>query len=263
VRAVILAAGEGTRLRPHTLERPKCLVELGGASLLSIQLGVLRSAGISDVHVVTGYRADQIVELGHPTVHNPEYAHSNMVASLMCGAALLDGGDDVVIAYGDIVYEPRVIEALCACDAPLATTVDTSWQELWAARNEDPLTDAETLRLDASGHILELGRKPRSLEEIEGQYMGLVKARADFAPELVRVWESLDPAARYDGRDRANMYMTSFLQHLIDHGRPLRAVPVAGGWLEVDTAGDLALYECMLEGGRLNELCRIGPMEGS
>ena len=262
MRAVILAAGEGTRLRPHTLDRPKCLVELGGVSLLAIQLGVLRSAGITAVHVVTGYRADQIEELGHSTFHNPEYAHSNMVASLMCAAALLDGGDDVLIAYGDIVYEPRVLEALCACGDRLATTVDTRWLELWTARDEDPLADAETLRLDASGSILELGGKPRSLSEIEGQYMGLVKVRADFAPELVRVWESLDPEASYDGRDRANMYMTSFLQHLIDHGCPLQAVPVAGGWLEVDTTGDLALYEGMLGDGSLSSFCHIEREEG-
>ena len=60
MKAIILAAGEGIRLRPYTLDRPKCLVELVGKSLLEHQLAALRAAGITDITMVTGYRANQI-----------------------------------------------------------------------------------------------------------------------------------------------------------------------------------------------------------
>ena len=60
MRAIILAAGEGTRLRPHTLDRPKCLVELAGKSLLEHQVSSLRANGIDSITVVTGYRASMI-----------------------------------------------------------------------------------------------------------------------------------------------------------------------------------------------------------
>jgi choline kinase len=254
---VILAAGEGTRLRPHTRDRPKCLVELGGRPLLELQLEVLEASGIRDVSIVTGYRAEQVEALGHRTFHNPDYASTNMVASLMCAAPLLDGGDDLVVAYGDIVYEPRVLDALCRCAAPLATVVDTEWLALWRMRSPDPLADAETLRVDADGNILELGRRPRSLHEIQGQYIGLTKVSAESAAELVRAYRSLDPRIRYDGSDVAHLYMTSFLQQQIDRGRPLRAVPVARGWLEVDTADDLALYRRMAADRSLDCFCRL------
>ncbi len=258
MRAVILAAGEGARLRPHTLERPKCLVELAGRSLLAHQLAALRRGGASEVSVVTGYRAEQLEALGLATVHNPRYDSTNMVASLMCAESLLDGSRDVLIAYGDIVYEPRVIEAIAACEAPLSTTVDRSWLRLWSLRLDDPLSDAETLTLDRQENILELGGKPSSTDEIEGQYMGLIKVRAGAAPEIVRAYRELDPAGPYDGRDRANMFMTSFLQYLIDHVRPVRAVLVDGGWLEVDTARDLERYDDLHRRGRLSEYCRLG-----
>ncbi len=259
MRAVILAAGEGTRLRPHTLERPKCLVELAGRPLLDHQLAALRraGAGAGDVTIVTGYRAEQIEARGLATVHNPRYDSTNMVASLMCADRLLDGSRDLLIAYGDIVYEPRVIGAIAACEAPLSTTVDRSWLRLWSLRLDDPLADAETLKLDAGGNILELGRKPSSVSEIEGQYMGLIKVRAEAARDVVRAYRELDPEGSYDGRDRNNMFMTSFLQHLIDHLRPVRAVPVDGGWLEVDTARDLELYEDLHRRGRLSDYCRL------
>ena len=95
MRAVILAAGEGTRLRPHTNDRPKCLVELAGRPLLAWQLDALHAAGVTDVTIVTGYRADQIT-VGTRRVHNDRYDDTNMVASLMCARAAFDGTDDVL-----------------------------------------------------------------------------------------------------------------------------------------------------------------------
>jgi choline kinase len=258
MRAVILAAGEGNRLRPYTLDRPKCLVPLAGRPLLAWQVDALHAAGIDDVTVVTGYRSDQIRALGYSTAHNADFATTNMVASLMCAADLLDGSDDVMVCYGDLVYEPRLVRALCAHDGQVAITVDRQWRRLWDLRMADPLADAETLKLGPDGHVVELGRKPSSYADIQGQYMGLIGFRREIAPTLVDVYRSLDPDARYDGKDRANMYMTSFLQHLIDHITPVAAVVVDGGWLEVDTIADLDTYEALQARGELREYCILG-----
>ncbi len=252
MRAVVLAAGEGTRLRPYTLDRPKCLVPLAGEPLLAWQTRSLRSAGIEDITVVTGYRAEQIRDLGYATAHNSRFAETNMVASLMCASRQLDGRDAVLIAYGDLVYEPRIVQALAASTAPIAITVDASWRALWEMRMEDPLADAETLRLDPQGNVTELGKKPSSFDDIQGQYMGLIKVSADLAPRLVSVYEGLDPEGPYDGRDRDNMYMTSFLQYVIDHVSPVAAVVIERGWLEVDTVEDLDTYEAMARDGVLD-----------
>lgn len=260
MRAVILAAGEGTRLRPHTLDRPKCLVPLRGRPLLEWQSAALAAAGIDDVLVVTGYRAEMIRSLGYRTVHNDAYATTNMVASLMCAAAAFDGADDVLIAYGDLVYEPRLVRALVEHDAPRAITVDTAWRKLWELRMEDPLADAETLKIAANGDLVELGRKPKTYDDIDAQYMGLIRVAASAAEEFVDRYRALDPAAAYDGRDLANMYMTSYLQHLIDAGSTVAAVPVDGGWLEVDTLDDLARYESLADAGQLDSFCALGAI---
>ncbi len=257
MRAIILAAGEGTRLRPHTLDKPKCLVPLAGRPLLAWQVDALRAAGVDELTVVTGYRREQVESLGLPTVHNPRFDQTNMVASLMCARDLLDGSAPVVVAYGDLVYEPRVVTALVGARAPVAITVDTSWRRLWELRMADPLADAETLMLDGQGNVVELGRKPGSYDQIQGQYMGLIGLSADFAPRLVEIYDRLDPAGPYDGRDRDNMYMTSFLQHLIDHETPVAAVLVEGGWLEVDTTDDLDRYESLHERGLLDGYCAL------
>src|SRR6478672_4389020 len=220
MRAVILAAGEGTRLRPHTSDRPKCLVPLAGRPLLAWQLDALAAAGIDDVTVVTGYRGDMVAATGVRTVDNPAYDRTNMVASLMCARDLLDGSDDVLVAYGDIVYESRLPRAMLAPVDPVTIAVDTAWRQLWEIRMDDPLADAETLRIDPEGHVTELGRIPESYADIEGQYLGLIALRADFAPRLVAIHDALDPAGPYEGRDRDTMFMTAMLQHLVDTGVP-------------------------------------------
>jgi choline kinase len=261
VIAIILAAGEGRRLRPHTLERPKCLVELAGAPLLAHQIRALERAGVRDLTIVTGHRANQIEALGYSTVHNPRYAETNMVASLMCAGRLFDGAQDLLVCYADLVYESRVVRALLGCDQLLSTTIDRSWLRLWQLRFADPLSDAETLQLDAAGDIVELGSRPTSYAEVQGQYMGLIKVRAPLAPLVLAHWEGLAAARGADPDPRAGMFMTSFLQSLIGAGHRLRAVPVDGGWLEIDSAGDLERYERLWAQGRLDEYCRLGDAD--
>lgn len=254
MKAIILAAGRGKRLSPCTDDRPKCMVEFAGKSLLVRQLEVLSAMDVSDVTIVTGYRADQIENLGVRTIHNPTWSDTNMVATLMCAAAVIDGCDDVLIAYSDIVYERRVLWAIASSDAPLSTVVDSGWRKLWEARGGDLLAKAETMKLDKDGYIIELGKKPRALEDIEGQYIGLTKVSAGFCTEFVERYRHLDPSERYDGAELPKMYMTSFLQHLVNCGVRLQAALVDHGWIEIDTVDDLNVYGELLHTGALQHL---------
>ena len=243
MKAIILAAGQGTRLRPFTDDRPKCLVELAGRPLLDYQLEVLRAGEIKDIYVVAGYRADQVVRSGVKRLINERYATTNMVATLFTAEELMTGNDDLIISYGDIVYETRILKALLACTAPVCLTVDSSWKRYWTMRMDDPLTDAETLKLDDGDRIIELGKKPDSYDDIQGQYIGLIKIRADHVQKLVDVWHRLDTSAIYDGKNFDNMYMTSFIQILIDKGWDVRAALIDNGWLEIDAPEDLELAD--------------------
>jgi choline kinase len=256
-RAIILAAGRGTRLSPLTDERPKCLVELAGKSLLERQLAVLSATGLTDITVVGGYRSDTLEGRDFDLLRNPRYDSTNMVNTLFCARQVMGDDVDLVVSYGDIVFERRVLEALLGCAEPVAVTVDRSWRRYWSLRMGDPLADAETLKLAADGRILELGKKPKGYDDIQGQYMGLMKFRADHVVPLQQVHRELDPSAEYDGKDKDNMYMTSFLQHLIDIGWRVQSVPVDGGWLETDTVEDLELYHRLEAEGRLGDLYRL------
>ena len=256
VKAILLAAGQGTRLRPYTLDRPKAMVELVGMPMIERQCRVLERAGISDRVIVGGYRADRFASgLGRCLV-NPAFETTNMVASLMTARAEMDGCQDILVCYGDIVYEPIVLQSVLEGDGEIAVAGDRQWRRFWALRMSDPLADAETMRME-NGRIRELGKRPLSYDEIEGQYIGLFRIRAEAVAPLLAFHDGLDRSARYDGKDFGNMYATSFLQALINAGWDVRAAPIDNGWLEVDTVEDLTLYERMHRTGELRSYCDL------
>lgn len=261
-RAVILAAGFGSRLMPFTGDRPKGMVALLDIPLLARQIEVLRSAGIDDISIVGGYRAECLDVLGLPVIPNPAFDSTNMVESLMCARGLLDGRQDLIMAYGDIVYEPRVLATLLQTPGDVVVTADLGWQRLWSARMEDYASDVETFRLRPDGSLLELGKRPRSLSEVEAQYIGLVRFPAGEHGRLLTFYDGLDRSAIYDGQPFQKMYMTSFIQQLIDRGWSVRPALIENGWLEVDTVQDLERYEELAAAGRLAPICRLDGRSG-
>jgi len=239
MKAIILAAGQGARLRPLTDDRPKCMVEYQGKPLIEHVVRALRKNGVNDIVAVRGYKPEALRCAGVRFYDNPRYSSTNMVTTLFCAEQELEG--DVIISYSDIVYSPSVIQRLRATDAEFAVVIDRDWRRLWQERMDDPLDDAETLRLDPDGHIIELGKKASSYEDIEGQYIGLLKIAASAWPKLRAFYHRLDRHATYDGKDFDNMYMTSFVQAVIDRLMPVTAVPIQGGWLEIDVPSDLTI----------------------
>ena len=107
---------------------------------------------------------------------------------------------------------------------------------------EDPLLDAETLKLDDTNNIIELGKKTNTYDDIEGQYIGLIKIKGCKTKEVINFYNSLDKEVLYDNTTYPNMYMTSFLQLIINQLMPVKAILINGGWLEIDSIKDLNSY---------------------
>ncbi|MEI8336026.1 MAG: phosphocholine cytidylyltransferase family protein [Actinomycetes bacterium] len=259
--AVILAAGEGQRLRPYTQGTPKCLVLFNGRPLIAYQIEALKSAGIKEIAIVTGFEHHQLEAYGDIRIWNQDFSETNMVASLMEARNFLESCDDVVVAYGDILYETRIIESLLKSDAQIAVTVDRGWRSLWEARMTDPLSDAETLKINGESILTEIGHKPSSYEDVQAQYMGLIKMRKQGIREMTATWDSFTDQTRFMGRSAKMMYMTDLLEALIVSGEQIHAVPIEHGWLEVDTVKDLEQYEAMIKAKSLGRLFNLPDSE--
>jgi len=235
VTGIVLAAGRGSRMGGLTADAPKCFARLAGRRLIDWQLAALSAAGIEHIVIVAGYRADLLASIGCTTIQNPRWAETNMVASLMCARHLLAAGECVVL-YSDIVFHPSALRHLLASADPLAITYDRSWESLWRQRFDDPLQDAETFRLEG-GRLADIGRRTTCIDEIQGQYMGLLR----IAPLGFRAVEAL--LATLDPRDVDRLDTTKLLSLLLARGTDVAVIPVDGRWCEVDCADDLACYE--------------------
>jgi L-glutamine-phosphate cytidylyltransferase len=236
MKAIILAAGRGTRMKALTVEKPKCLVELEGQSLLEKQLIALRGAGIDEIAIVTGYRRELLIPFGLVEFHNPRWNETNMVASLACAGLWLQS-EPCLVSYSDIFYSVEAATSLINCHAPLAVTYDSNWLALWTKRFGDPLVDAETFRINSDGMLSEIGQKPKTVHEVEGQYMGLLRFTPQGWDEVQQIRIGLDSGTN------DKIHMTDMLQKIIEKERlKVTAVPYQGEWGEVDSEEDLACY---------------------
>jgi choline kinase len=236
MKAIILAAGRGSRMKELTDERPKCLVELRGKALLDWQLEALRAAGITEIAIVTGYKRELLADHGLVEFHNPRWADTNMVSSLACAEEWLQT-EPCIVSYSDIFYSPTAVRSLIRCLAPLAVTYDPNWLKLWTQRFGDPLLDAETFRLTPEHTLAEIGNKPTLVEEVQGQYMGLLRFTPEGWMEVQRIRSKLT----LEQCDK--VHMTSILQRVIDAKYlAILAVPYLGEWGEIDSVDDLNTY---------------------
>ena len=257
MRAVVLAAGRGSRLGAWTRTLPKPLLDLGGVPLIIRLIRTLRGAGLEPV-VVTGYRAELVSaavgRLGCAVVHNPRWQDTGIMASLL--AAAQDGALDAgaVVTYSDIVIEARVVDTVLGAPAArVCLPVNTKWLDLWAARMPDPLQDAERLLIGSERRLLDIGGTARDLSEIHAQFMGIVRLSPAGAQDLIGFYRRCVGAdAQALGWDT-----TTMLRAWLRAGAEVTTIGVDGGWLEVDTPADLDLYTRALEQGRLSAWCDL------
>ncbi|RDU60800.1 phosphocholine cytidylyltransferase family protein [Helicobacter marmotae] len=242
MKALILAAGRGSRMGSLTDSKPKCLVELYNKPLLQYQIESLLQAGVKDIGIVRGYCAKSLepfVQKYHlHTYENPQWADTNMVYSLLCAKPYLLTAQECIISYSDIFYQSSAILSLSQNSADISILYDTQWLALWRARFANPLSDAESFRVK-NGILEEIGNKVEDIRLIEGQYMGLLKFTNKGLKELFSLIDTLK------GIDIAKIDSTSLLQECLKYGFAITCVPYSGIWGECDNQSDVALYEAL------------------
>ena len=258
MKVIILAAGQGTRLRPLTDDRPKCMVEVNGKSIIERQLEVMHNCGIKDedITIVAGYRGDVLQQRFQDTkmniIINENYETTNMVCSLMCTRNLMEGQDDILISYGDIIYNESVLQKILKSEENASVIVDDGWYSYWSDRCENPLDDAETLMFDEDDYLTEIGQKTTDLNKVQSQYIGLMRFKVEGLKSMLALAEEAKErsdkgiALWRTTRTYPKMYMTDLLQGLIDEGNKLKAVHIERGWFEIDDCDDLKVVENQL-----------------
>ena len=165
MKAIILAAGKGTRLGEIGKSGPKCLIRIGNKAIIEHQVGALKSNGISDISVVIGYYADRVREAlknaGVKFYLNKYYGKTGMLESLFCARDELN--DEAIILYGDVIFKPDLIKNLLKEKNDFCLVVDGKKE----VKGDTKVKIIGSLVKDISKNL--------SPEESSGKYIGIAK----------------------------------------------------------------------------------------
>lgn len=226
---VILAAGMAKRLRPLTDERPKCLLTVGQRSLLQRTVDGIIAAGISELVVVTGYRAQMIRDFltsHYPdlTIHfidNPDYAHNNNIFSLWLTRPYTEGRDFLLLD-SDILFDPQIIPAVLSAEGSAL------------ALNRHELGEEEIkVIVDDQNRVVEIS-KVCSIEQAIGESVGIEKMEAGYSAALFRELEQM-----IEGEGLIDIFYERAFERLIPQGHTFTVVDTTRYFsIELDTVED-------------------------
>lgn len=260
MKAIILAAGQGTRLKKYTQNLPKGMLEFAGKTLIERQIELYREAGMEKIIVVRGFAADKIAYSGVTYYTNEAYASTNMVESLLAAETEFD--DDIIVGYSDVVFEKRLLAGMMECKSDFAVAVDDAWKSYWQRRYGKVDFDTESLSIGPEGEITELGLENPPLEQIDARYIGLLKFSRQGMSYIKELLDNAkktlgDKPWQQSGKPVRQAYMTDLLNAVIESGKKVQAVRFQHGWLEFDTNEDYEKAVEWKEKGELGELIEL------
>ncbi len=230
MKAIILAAGTASRLRPLTDSTPKCLLKIGGRSLLQRSIDALKANGISEIVIVTGYLHEQIesfVGQQYPGlrvtyIYNKEYSTTNNIYSLWLARPEADG-EDVLLLDSDLLYDPAILNRVMACSHSNVLTLI-----------RHPLGEEEMkVVTDEQGSILEIS-KTCNPALAAGESLGIERMSKSYTTALYR------ELALMIGREGlSNIFYERAFERLIPQGHTFRVLDVSDLFsCELDTVED-------------------------
>lgn len=222
MKAIILAAGKSSRLYPITIDRPKCLLEIGGERIINRQINALRNNGINDIIVVVGYQHNVIRgELGDTVKYSyfSDYEQTNNLHTLWSVRDLLD--ESFVCLFSDVVFEVELIQMAKESPKDICLLVDTG-----------RVLEGTMRVLIQNGKLTGIGGH-LSVEEGSGNFIGIAKFSKRGSALLIDQMKKIISGHKAD-------YYTIAIDKLAKEGKDIGYIDVKDRiWTEIDTKEDL------------------------
>ena len=239
-KTLIVAAGIGSRLKTHTENLPKCMLDFNGKTLLERQLAAYRNCGIDNISVVRGYKKNKINYKNINYYYNKDYENNNILNSIFYGEKIING--NIIIAYSDILFEPSIVQRLLDSDHEISVVVDIDWQGYYVDRMEHPIEEAENVIFNSNNEVIKIGKITTGKKEVHGEFIGMMKltnrGAEIFKQNFHRVKKLYWNKPFQRAKTFQNAYLTDMIQELVDIGIKVHCVIIERGWKEIDTVED-------------------------
>ena len=239
-KALIIAAGLGSRLKKHTVNLPKCMLDFGGKTLLQRQLDSYKKCGIKDISLIKGYKKEKINYKGIKYFENTDFKNNNILNSIFYAEKIING--NIIISYSDILFDASVVQRTLDSDHDISVVVDIDWRGYYVGRKDHPISEAENVIFNSNNEVEKIGKINTGNEDVHGEFIGMIKlsnrGTEIFKQHFNRLkkiyWNK--PFQRSKVFQKA--YLTDFIQELVDIGVKVHCVIIESGWKEIDTVED-------------------------
>ena len=242
MRAIILAAGSGLRLGQHTKDIPKALLDINGKSILERQISLLRQHGINEIFVVTGHQREQHIMKNIEYIFNSRYVETEQLTSMMVARTKIS--DDVLVIFGDIVFDGQILQQILASNDDIAMAIDLNWEKSYndGLCNSHPLDEPVLINQKKVLRISYKQTDTMTENQTVGEFLGVIKLSANGSRTIIKKYEELEKShvgKFHDANSLEKAKLADILQELIDSKIEISFIAVNGKWCEIDTPKDL------------------------
>jgi L-glutamine-phosphate cytidylyltransferase len=239
-KALIIAAGLGSRLKNHTENLPKCMLDFGGKTLLQRQLDAYKKNGIKNISLIRGYKKEKIKYKGIKYFENLDYRNNNILNSIFYAEEVINGS--IIISYSDILFDTSVVQRVLNSDYDISVVVDIDWRGYYVGRKDHPISEAENVIFNSNNEVEKIGKINTGNEEVHGEFIGMIKLSNRGSEIFKEHFHRLKKNYWNKPFQRAKIfqkaYLTDFIQELVDIGVKVHCIIIESGWKEIDTVED-------------------------
>ena len=233
MKLILLAAGKSSRIYKK-LGKHKCLLKIRNKTLIEKIIDDARSCGLKKIDVIVGFKKENIMSYFKNSkikfIYNKYYNTYEMLYSFILG--LKNSNDDLIMSYTDIFYEKKIFKKLLQLKSKnIILPILTNWKSIWKKRDKSIVDDAETLKMNKAKYLLEIGNKINKINQVNGQYMGILFVPKEMKEKLLKIYTSI--------KMKKKLHMTNFLNVLIKKDVRIKCIPYRGIWYEFDDMEDV------------------------
>jgi choline kinase len=246
MKAIILAAGSGTRISKNFPALPKALIQVNNISIISRQISLFKKNGIDEIIVITGPFKEKFSMPDITCVYDQKFEEHDILGSLMEAREHIFG--DVIITYSDIIFEDLILKKILQTNLDIGIAVDLDWKKAYENRKSHAISEAENILFDNSRNILEIRKNIRNSNLEIGEFLGIIKLSNNGCKLLLKRYDEIrnDKCGRfYDTKSLTKAYLTDMIQKLIESKIEVKPILISGKWCEIDTIEDLKRAENM------------------
>jgi choline kinase len=248
MKAIILAAGEGSRMGKLTQNIPKPLVTVNGKSIIERQLSILKQNEILDVIIITGPHNEKFNFKKIRYIHDENFREHDQLGSLMSAKKEIDS--DIIILFADIIFDDTILSKILESKSDISIAVDMDWERVYTSRTDNSFDAADKVRFE-QGNVSRIFKNMTEEDkkfEI-GEFIGLMKLSKNGSKQLVNCYEKIHTheGKFHDAQSMEKAKLIDLLQELIENKIKIDAIPITGKWYEIDTEQDLEIAKKIVD----------------